>query len=284
MIRMMTVACAVLLAPLAVRAQEPPAQPAPAQPAAEAPVAQPAATAPIAADPVALARAALDRARATQCRYAFSQSVQSNAQAGLGSDSVGGLLRFDPRLAIGERWTVVNATKHVRALQRNLARIDKQGPATDLMQLLPEGDITMSELAVEQDLAEVYMFKFKPVPNPERITEENARNMAAQMVGALETRRDGTIVRRTLRVPEGGIRVGIAKLQSGSISRGYVALPDGQTVADSEVYTARATALLSGAEVTTTGRLSDIEPICDAAVVAEIAGREAAARATSTRR
>lgn len=280
MVRKISLVCAMLLASAAAVAQETSAPPVatPPAPAAVEPVAAPA------PDPLALVQASLARARATTCRFAFSQSVQSDAQAGLGSDSVTGLLRFDPRLPVGERWTVVNATKHVRTLQRNLARGDKQGPATDLMQLLPEGELTMGELAVEQALAEVYVFTFKPVPNPERIVDENARSMTAQMVGTLETRRDGAIVRRTLRVPEGGIRVGIAKLQSGSISRGYTALPDGQAVADSEVYTARATALLSGAEVTTTGRISDVTPLCDAAVVADIASREAAARAATARR
>lgn len=278
MIRKIPFVCAMLLASAAAIAQEAPAPAEPSSPAAVEAVASA-----LAADPLTLVRASLERARATTCRFAFSQSVQSDAQAGLGSDSVTGLLRFDPRLPVGERWTLVNATKHVRAIQRNLARADRQGPPTDLLQLLPEGDVTLSELTLAEEHPEVFVFRFKPVPIAERIADENVRNMMAQMEGKLEVRHDGSIVRRTVSVPAGGIRVGIAKLQSGSTSRGYVTLPDGQVVADSEVYTARATALLSGAEVTTTGRLSDVEPICDTATVAAIADREAAARTPARR-
>lgn len=283
MIRGLSFACAMLLASTAATAQD---TPAPAAPAAveQAPTPQPAPEQAVAAkhDFVALARVSLDRAR-NQCRYAFNQTVESDAQVGIGSGNVAGVLRFDPRLPVGERWTVITLSNRAKSIQRNLARADKLGPMTDVLALLPEGDLTMTDLVVVQEAPEAIIFSFKPSPVLERVPDENVRNMMVQMEGKLETRRDGSIVRRTLSVPAAGIRVGIAKLQSGSTSRGYIAQSDGGVLADSEVYTARATALITGAEVTTTSRMTDIEAICDPTVVGEIAARETAAKASARR-
>jgi hypothetical protein len=252
---------------------------APPAPTPAAPVEAPAPATAAPADPLALVQAALDKAQATKCRFAYSMAIEAMAQAGLGEAEVKGAVRFDPRLPIGERWTIVEMSNRAKQIQRSLAKQDAEALPNDLHDLLPSGPLKITNLALKETTGDIVMFSFTPVPDESIVKVELQRKIQSQLVGELEARKDGTVLRRVLRVPDGGIRAGIAKLQAGSLSRSFQTLPDGQLVAESEVNTLRASALLSTAEQTTTTRFLTVEPICDAAIVAEIGAKEAAAQA-----
>jgi hypothetical protein len=294
MLRTMVLAACAAFAPVAAAQTAEPAASvaAPAAPAVEpapdiapapdpAPPVDAATAAPAApADPAALLQFARDEwRRGAQCRYALTRTVQTAAQSGMSDANVDLVVRFDPRKPLGERWTVVSASRSQRAIERNLAREDRLGIATDHVLLLPEGEFTLENLTLKEALPEVVTYTFTPKMVPENTANQMGGELIEQLEGELEVARTGRVSRFTLRTPAAGLRaMMIVKVKSALISRGFVPAPGAAVVADSDVQTMAMSAMLSSTEVTTTSRFSDVEPICDPAAVAEIAAREATAR------
>jgi hypothetical protein len=249
--------------------------------------AAPAAPAPaIPTDAMELVAYALSNAReAQQCRYAFSRLQTTAAQVGWSDAEAEAVIRFDPRLPIGSRWTVVRATRQQRAIQRAFAREDRKGLPFDLMALAVEGEWSFENIALTTEHPERFIYSYRPRVVPERAADETGVGIIEQLVGQIEVdRATGRVVTSSLREPPPGTAVramGIVRVHRALLHNTYATQGSALTESGSQMF--NMSALLSSTEVTTSFRLQDVEPICDPAVVAEIEGREATARAASRR-
>jgi hypothetical protein len=233
-------------------------------------------------DPMELAAFALANAREpARCRFAFTRLQTAAAQVGWSDADAEAVIRFDPRLAIGERWTVVRATRHQRAMQRSLAREDRKGLPSDLITLTAEGEWTFENLAFVREHEDRYVYSYTPVIIPERSASEAGEGIIEQLIGEVEiSRESGRVMSSTLREPPPGTAVramGIVRVHRALLRSHYVPREDGLHVADSGSQMFAMSALLSQTEVTTSFRFTEVEPICDPAEVARIQEAEAAA-------
>lgn len=300
-----SLAALALLATSAWAQTEPPPQPtapttseagsAPATPQAEAvapatseagaaPAAPQAETAaPVPADAMELAAFALANAgEPAQCRFAYSRLTVGGAQFGWAASDADTVARFDPRLPVGERWTVVRANRQQRAIQRNLSREDRKGFPSDLISLLAQGEWTFENIAVASESPQTVTYNYTPRVIPERASSETGVGIIEQLVGQFEVSREtGRIISGTLREPpEDAVRaLGIVRVHRALFGFRYATGPNGFLLTDSGAQEMRMTALFTPSEVEYSFRYADIEPICDPSEVARIAEAEAAAAA-----
>lgn len=236
---------------------------------------------------IAFARA--DALEAQQCRFAFSRAQTTAAQSGWSGADAEMIVRFDPRLPIGERWTVVHATRQQRAMERSLAREDRKALPFDLMTLTAEGEYTFENIELRAEHEDRLVYSFQPRMVPTRIASETGQGIIEQLVGEVEvSRATGRIISTTLREPpadSGAVRaMGIVRVHRALLRNGYVAGADDRLMIETGTQMFAMSAMLSQTEVTTSFRFSEIEPICDPAEVARINAAEAAAQAGSSRR
>jgi|CXWL01.1.fsa_nt_gi hypothetical protein len=239
--------------------------------------------APIAAvptDPMRLVASALENAREpAQCRFAFSKLSTTAAQVGWSDAEAETVIRFDPRLAIGERWQVVRANRQQRALQRALVREDRKGLPFDLMALTAEGEWTFENLAFESEHPDRFIYSYTPRMVPERIADQTGVGIIEQLIGQLEVSRDGHVLNSTLREPpEDAVRaLGIVRVRRALLRSAYQPGVNGFYVTEGGSQMFSMSALLTQTEVTTSFRFEDVEAICDPGEVARIVAAEAAA-------
>lgn len=233
-------------------------------------------------DPMELAAFALANAReAAQCRFAFSRLTAGGAQFGWSASAADIVARFDPRLPVGERWTVVRANTQQRAIQRSLSREDRKGLPSDLIGLLPEGEWTYQNVAVASEHPDKVVYSYTPQVIPERASNETGVRIIEQLVGQFEVSREtGRIISGTLtEPPEGAVRaMGIVRVHRALFGFRYATGANGLLLTDSGAQQMRLSALGTPSEVEFSFRFEDVEPICDPADVARIAEAEAAAR------
>jgi len=283
-----TLAAIALLASSAWAQTEPAAE-APAQAteatteAAAAPVTEPAAPPTIPTDPMELAAFALAHAREpAQCRYAFSRMSTTAAQVAWSDAEAELVVRFDPRLPIGERWVVEQASRQQRAIERSFAREDRKGLPFDLIGLMAEGEWTFENLAFVRELPDRYVYSYTPAIIPERSASETGEGIIEQLVGELEVSREtGHIISSTLREPpEEAVRaMGIVRVRRALLRSAYAPSANNYHLTDSGSQMMSMSALLTNTEVTTSFRMTNIEAICDPAEVARIVEAETAAAA-----
>jgi hypothetical protein len=250
-----------------------------APPAAEA-IAPPAPAIPT--DAMELAAFALANAREpARCRFAFSRLQTTVAQSGWSDADAEMVIRFDPRLAIGERWTVVRATRQQRAIQRALSRQDRSGLPFDLISLTAEGEYTFENLQLTAEHPDRLVYSFAPRAIPERAADETGVGIIEQLIGELEVSREtGRAISSTLREPPPGTPVralGIVRVHRALLRNNFVPGAEGFALTDSGSQMFNMSALLTRTEVTNSFRFTEIEPICDPAEVERIAAAEAAA-------
>lgn len=234
-----------------------------------------------------LAHARAGALEPAQCRFAFSRAQTTAAQAGWSGADADMVVRFDPRLPIGTRWTVVSATRQQRAMQRALEREDRKALPFDLMTLTAEGEYTFENAAVRAEHPDRVVYSFAPRMVASRVADETGQGIIEQLVGEVEVSREtGRIISTTLREPpEEAVRaLGIVRVRRALFRNGYVLNDDGQLLIETGTQMLSMSALLTQTEVTTTFRFSDIEPICDPAEVARMNEAEAAALAAGRRR
>ncbi len=234
------------------------------------------------ADPMELAAFALAHAREpAQCRFALSRHATSASQAGLATSEFDVVTRFDPRLPVGDRWTVVSANRQQRALQRNMSREDRKGLPSDLILLLPEGEWTFENVAVAQEHPDRVVYNYTPRVIPERAASETGVGIIEQLIGQFEVSREsGRILKSTLTEPPAdAVRaLGIVRVHSALIVTQYATGANAFLLGEAGSQHLHLSALLTPTAVGTAFRYFDIEPICDPAEVARIAEEEAAAR------
>lgn len=234
-------------------------------------------------DPSELAAFALANAReAAQCRFAFSRLTAGGTQFGWSASSAEIVARFDPRLPIGERWTVVRANSQQRAIQRSLSREDRKGLPSDLIGLMPEGEWTYENIAVTSEHPDKVVYSYTPRAIPERAANETGVRIIEQLVGQFEVSREtGRIISGTLtEPPEGAVRaLGIVRVHRALFGFRYATGANGFLLTDSGAQQMRLSALGTPSQVEFSFRFEDIEPICDPAEVARIVEAEAAAAA-----
>ncbi len=239
-------------------------------------------------DPMELA--AFARANAlepAQCRFAFSRAATTAARVACSDADAEVVVRFDPRLAIGERWTVVRAERQQRALQRNLAREDRKALPFDLIALTAEGEWTMENLAFATEHPDRYVYSFVPRMIPERSSSETGQGIIEQLIGEVEISREtGRVIATTLREPpEEAVRaLGIVRVRRALLRSSFADGPNALHIADGGSQMMSMSALLTQTELTTTFRYTDVEAICDPAEVARIGEAEAAALAAASSR
>jgi hypothetical protein len=255
---------------------------APAPATAVEPQAEAVAVAPVVpTDPMELAAFALANAReAAQCRFAFSRLTVGGAQFGWSAGTADIVARFDPRLPVGERWTVVRANSQQRAIQRNMSREDRKGMPSDLIGLMPEGEWTYQNIAVASEHPDKVVYSYTPRAIPERAANETGVRIIEQLVGQFEVLREtGRIISGTLtEPPEGAVRaLGIVRVHRALFGFRYATAANGFLLTDSGAQQMRLSALGTPSEVEFSFRFEDVEPICDPAEVARIAAAEAAA-------
>lgn len=246
--------------------------------------------APVAAptDPTELVAFALANAREpARCRFAFTRLQTTAAQVGWSDADAEGVLRFDPRLPIGERWSVVRATRQQRAIQRAMEREDRKALAFDLMALTAEGEYSFESIAVSSEHLDRIIYSFIPRMVPGRISDETGQGIIEQLVGEIEVARDtGRITSSTLREPpaEAVRAMGIVRVHRALLRNAFAEGANGFQVADSGSQMLALSALLTRTEVTTSFRYTEVEPICDPAEVARINEAEATALAAAASR
>ncbi|MBC7769068.1 MAG: hypothetical protein H7124_09805 [Phycisphaerales bacterium] len=252
---------------------------APAEPVSVAPL--------IPTDPTELLAYALANAREpAQCRFAFTRSQTTAAQVAWNGADADVVVRFDPRLPIGERWTVVSATRQQRALERSFAREDRKGLPFDLMALTAEGEYSFENPAMRAEHPDRVVYSFQPRMVPARIADETGQGIIEQLVGEIEVSREGRILSSTLREPpETAVRaLGIVRVRRALLRNGFTPDANGHLLADSGTQMFSMSAMLTQTEVTTSFRFTEVESICDPAEVARIAEAEAAAVAAGSSR
>jgi hypothetical protein len=249
--------------------------------ATEPSVVAPAPTIP--SDPAALADFARANARAPeQCRFAFTRLQTTAAHVGWSDADAEAALRFDPRLVIGERWTVVRATRQQRAMQRAMARQDRKGLPSDLIALTAEGEWTFENIAVAREQPDRVAFSYAPRMRPERVADEAGVGIIEQLVGEFEVSREtGRIISNTLREPPAdAVRaMGIVRVHRALLRTAFLPGANGFHLSESGSQMFAMSALFTQTEVTTSFRITEVEAICDPAEVARIAAAEAAAAA-----
>lgn len=282
-----SLAALALFATSAWAQTEPPPQATPpatsvAEPAPSAEQPQADAAPPVPADPMELAAFALANAREpAQCRFAFSRLTVGGAQFGWSAGSADMVTRFDPRLPVGERWTVVRANSQQRAIQRNLSREDRKGFPSDWISLIAEGEWTYENIVVASEHPDKVVYSYTPRAIPERAANETGVRIIEQLVGQFEVSREtGRIISGTLtEPPEGAVRaLGIVRVHRALFGFRYATAANGLLLTDSGAQQMRLSALGTPSEVEFSFRYTDIEPICDPAEVARIAEAEAAAQ------
>lgn len=282
-----SLAALALFATSAWAQTEPPPQATPpatsvAEPAPSAEQPQADAAPPVPTDPMELAAFALANAREpAQCRFAFSRLTVGGAQFGWSAGSADMVTRFDPRLPVGERWTVVRANSQQRAIQRNLSREDRKGFPSDWISLIAEGEWTYENIVVASEHPDKVVYSYTPRAIPERAANETGVRIIEQLVGQFEVSREtGRIISGTLtEPPEGAVRaLGIVRVHRALFGFRYATAANGLLLTDSGAQQMRLSALGTPSEVEFSFRYTDIEPICDPAEVARIAEAEAAAQ------
>ena len=285
-----TLAAFVILATTSAWAQtaEPPAQPPtetttppPTTPEAEA-------LAPVVpTDPMELAAYARENAnQPAQCRFAFSRAIGTNVNAGWSNAEADMVIHFDPRLAIGSRWTLVQAARQQRAIERAIQREDRKAFPSDLLMLTAEGEYTFENVALVREMSDRNVYSFTPHVIRERTDSETGIGIIEQLVGEFEVSREtGRIINVTLREPpEGAVRaLGIVRVHSALVRNNLAPGVNDFHLSDSGSQMYQMSALLTQTAATTSYRYSDIEAICDPAEVARIQEAEAAARAPRRR-
>lgn len=254
--------------------QTPPVEVAP--PAAEE---TPAAAPVVPTDPMELVAYALENARQpAQCRFAFNRVIATNARAGWSDADADAVVRFDPRLPLGERWTVVQAARQQRAIQRAMSREDRKGFPSDLMMLTAEGEFSFENVAFVRELPDRYVYSYTPHVNRERTDSDTGIGIIEQLIGELEVSREtGRVMNSTLREPpEEAVRaLGIVRVHRALVRSNFVPAVNDFHLSDSGSQMYQMSALLSQTEVTTTFRYTDIEAICDPSEVTRIQETEA---------
>jgi hypothetical protein len=239
-------------------------------------------------DPMELVAFALANAReAQQCRFAFTRLQTTAAQVTWSNADAEGEIRFDPRLPIGERWTVVRASRQQRAIQRALSRQDRKGLPFDLITLAAEGEWRFENVALASELPDRYVYNFTPRMIPERSADETGAGIIEQLVGQLEVSREtGRVLASTLREPPPGTAVramGIVRVHRALLHNFYNTDAGGRQITESGSQMFQMSALLSQTEVTTSFRFTNVEPVCDPAEIERITAAEAAAQAADRR-
>ncbi len=246
------------------------------------------AAAPVPTDPMELVAFARSNAQEpARCRFAFTRLQTTVAQAGWSDADAEAVIRFDPRLAIGERWTVVRATRQQRGIQRALTRQDRTGLPFDLITLTAEGEYTFEDVRLSSEHPDRFVYSFAPRMIPERAADQTGVGIIEQLVGELEVSREtGRVLASTLREPPPGTAVralGIVRVHRALLRNSFIPGSEGFALTDSGTQMFQMSALLSQTEVTTAFRFTEVEPICDPAEVARIAEAEAAAVAARRR-
>jgi hypothetical protein len=246
---------------------------APSPPAAAAAAALP-------SDPMDLAHYALANAQqTTRCRFAFDRAVTVNAHAGWTDSEADLVVHFDPRLALGTRWTVIRAARQQRAVERQMQQEDRKGFPSDLMMLTAQGEWTYEDLALHNTFPDHYVFSYRPAAITDRNDTQTGTNIIDQLVGELEvSRTDGRLLRSELHEPrDTAVRsLAIVRVQHALISQSFSNGANDMRIADGGSMMYQMSALLTQTALTTTFRYSNIEPICDPAEVARIVETEAA--------
>ncbi|WP_395644438.1 hypothetical protein [Terricaulis sp.] len=238
-------------------------------------------------DPMELVAYALENARQpAQCRFVFNRVIATNARAGWSDSEADAIVRFDPRLPLGERWTVTQAARQQRAIQRAMSREDRKGFPSDLMMLTAEGEYFYDNVAFARELPDRYVYSFTPRVNRERTDSDTGIGIIEQLVGEVEVSREtGRVISSTLREPpEGAVRaLGIVRVHRALVRNSFAPGANDLHLADSGSQMYQMSALLTQTEVTTTFRYTDIEPVCDPAEVARIQETEAGGVAARAR-
>lgn len=286
-----TLAALALLTTSAWAQTEPPTETAPAatsEPAVVAAPETPATAAPvIPTDPMELAAFALANAREPeQCRFAFSRLTTTNAHVGWSDADAENVVRFDPRLPIGERFVVERANRNQRGLQRAYAREDRKALPFDLINLVAEGEWRYENLAFAREAGDRVFYSYIPSVVEGRSASEGGEGIIEQLVGEVEVdRTTGRVVSNALREPqEGAVRaMGIVRVHRALLRTVYAPSEGDHQLAQDGSQMLAMSALLTQTAVTTSFRISDIEAICDPAEVTRIQEAEAAALATRRR-
>lgn len=248
------------------------------------PAETPAATVPT--DAMELLTFALANAREpNQCRFAFSRLTATDAHVGWSDADAESVVRFDPRLPVGERFVVERATRNQRGMQRAYAREDRKALPYDLINLVSEGEWTYENLAVARELPESVLYSYVPTVITERSASESGEGIIEQLVGELEvSKATGRIVSNTLREPPAGAvrAMGIVRVHQALLRTEYAPSVSDLQLAQGGSQMFNMSALLTTTAVTTSFRLNNVEAICDPAEVTRI--REAEAAALAARR
>jgi len=226
-----------------------------------------------------LARYALANAQqATQCRFAFDRAATANAHVGWSDSDADVVVHFDPRLALGQRWTVVRAARQQRAIERQMQQEDRKGFPSDLIMLTAQGEWTYEDLALINTFPDHYVFSYRPATITDRNDTQTGTNIIDQLVGEIEvSRTDGRLIRSELHEPrDTAVRsLAIVRVQHALITQSFSNAANDLRVADSGSMMYQMSAILTQSALTTTFRYSNIEPICDPAEVARIVETEA---------
>lgn len=239
-------------------------------------------------DPMELLAYALENARQpAQCRFAFNRVVATNARSGWSDADADAILHYDPRLAPGARWTVVQARRQQRAIERAMAREDRKGFPADIMMLTPEGEWSFQNAAFVRELPDRYVYSYTPYVNRDRTDSETGIGIIEQLVGEVEVSREtGLVLSSTLREPpEEAVRaLGIVRVHRALVRSNYIPGANDFLLTDSGSQMYQMSALLTQTEVTTTFRYTDVEAICDPSEVTRIQDMETAAAGARRRR
>ena len=268
---------------------EPAVEPAPAA-TTQAPVAAapetPAAASVVPTDPTELLAFALANAREpNQCRFAFSRLSATDAHVGWSDADAESVVRFDPRLPVGERFVVERATRNQRGMQRAYAREDRKALPFDLINLVNEGEFTYDNPTVARELPDRILYSYVPNMVAGRSSSETGEGIVEQLVGELEVSREtGRIISNTLREPPAGAvrALGIVRVHQALLRTEYAPSTSDYQLAQGGSQMLAMSALLTQTAVTTSFRISDVEAICDPAEVTYI--QEAEATALTSRR
>lgn len=235
------------------------------------------------ADDLAPATRAIEQASAGGCRYAFVMSYTGTVGNGPYAAARAVKIRFDPQGTVGFRYAIEGDERPEHAgLMFVLERADTAGYPGDLRTLPPTGELAFRDLRrVEAQNGET-VYAFRPEVTQTRPWDQTGGRFMMQLDGALTIARDGWIKRVHLRPPPGGLReksVGLATVEHAEVLRDYVRLSDGQVVLRAERMVSRSTVLGFAAASDATMTISDVKPVCDPVVVADIEAREKAAAA-----
>lgn len=244
-----------------------------------APVGQAAANAPPNPDPVAIARAALEAAQGSlRCRYAFTLEERGENDTTWATFDLKQrqTLQFDPRRPMGDRWRILSTTRPDRIYQRRVFNYGgRSDPKTDLLTLTLEGDVVISDLALQSETSDAWVLSFRPSASD--IVSRTGQPFLNAMTGELTVdKATGAIVRRRIFLKE-PFDAGVGRVREGNFVREYGPGDAGAPLVRATNQLLVVTVRGRGIDTVGEQKIRNITPICDPAEVDRIAAAEAAA-------